>query len=73
MELSDASQYVDVTIVSFLRNEGTLALFSGMVEDEQEVTVSLHPGYTEDVMALLMQGEQVELQVPEYLIVPWAS
>jgi hypothetical protein len=66
-------EYIPVTVVSFLRDEGTLVLFRALTEDEGEGTVSLLPGYAADVMALLVRGERPEIAVPEYLIVPWAS
>jgi hypothetical protein len=67
--MMDEVEYVPVTVTSFERDEGTLVLFRALTEDEEEVTIALQPGYTEDIMRGLMRGNQPMIEVPWYVVV----
>jgi hypothetical protein len=67
----DTASYIEVTVTRFVRHEGTLILFLARTEEDEEVTIALHPGYAADLMEALMRAEEPEIQVPWYVVVAY--
>jgi hypothetical protein len=76
--MAGMSEYVDVLVTGFDRDEGTLVLFSGAAQHEGddhecEVTIAVEHSYAQAIYDDLAAGGTVEVQVPGYLIVRWGD
>jgi hypothetical protein len=76
---ADMSEYIDVLVLAFERDEGTLVLFKGAAqhdEDEafdRDVTIAVEHGYAQGIYDALAESDGPIVSVPRYLIVRWGD